>query len=151
MERFDGVVESHGTGGGNVVEIPFDVKAVFGSGRPPVRGTVNGFPIRSRLVSMGGRYLLGLNREVRDGAGVAAGDRVSVGLELDEEPRVVEVPDDLTAALDDAPDARELFDRLSYTHRREYAEWITSAKRDDTRRGRVEKTIAMLREGVKHP
>src|SRR4051812_49145596 len=146
MERFDGVVESNGTG--NMVEVPFDVKAVFGSGRPPVRGTVNGFPIRSRLVSMGGRYLLGLNREARDGARVGAGDRVSVELELDDEPRVVDVPDDLTAALEDAPDARELFERLSYTHRREYAEWITSARREDTRTGRVEKTVAMLREGV---
>jgi hypothetical protein len=150
MERFDGVVESHGAGG-NVVEIPFDVKAVFGSGRPPVRGTVNGFPIRSRLVSMGGRYLLGLNREVREGAGVAGGDRVSVELELDEEPRVVDVPDELAAALEADPDAGEIFDRLSYTHRREYAEWVASAKRDETRTRRVENTIAMLREGVKHP
>ena len=149
MERFEGVLEPYRTG--FVIEIPFDVKAVFGSGRPPVRGTVNGFPLRSTLMSMGGRHLLGLNRETREGAGVAAGDRVTVELELDDEPRVVEVPPDLAAALDAAPDAREAFDRLSYTHRRDYAEWIAEAKQDETRCSRAERAVAMLREGIRHP
>jgi hypothetical protein len=149
VERFEGVLEPYRTG--FVIEIPFDVKTAFGSGRPPVRGTVNGFAIRSTLMSMGGRHLLGLNRETREGAGVNAGDRVTVELELDEEPRVVEVPADLAAALNAAPDARDLFDRLSYTHRREYAEWIAEAKREETRRSRIERAVAMLREGVRHP
>src|SRR5207249_9392931 len=103
MERFEGTVERYRTG--FVVSIPFDVKAAFGSGRPPVRGTLNGFSIRSTLMSMGGRRLLGLNRETREGAGVDAGDRVTVELELDDEPRVVEVPQDLAAALADSPES----------------------------------------------
>jgi len=149
VERFEGTLEPYRTG--LVIEIPFDVKSTFGSGRPAVRGTVNGFPVRTTLMPMGGRHLLGLNRETREGAGIAAGDRVTVALELDDEPRVVEVPSDLAVALDAAPDARDFFDRLSYTHRREYAEWIAAAKLEETRRSRVERAVAMLRESVRHP
>jgi hypothetical protein len=148
-ERFEALLEQYGTG--FVVEVPFDVKSVFGSGRPPVRGTVNGYPIRSTLMSMGGRYLLGLNRQVREGAKLEAGERVVVELERDDDPRVVDVPADLAVALEAEREARAAYERLSYTHRREYAEWIANAKREDTRRARVERAIVMLREGVKHP
>jgi uncharacterized protein YdeI (YjbR/CyaY-like superfamily) len=72
-------------------------------------------------------------------------------LELDDEPRTVEVPEELQAALaaDDA--ARAAFDGLSYTHRREYVEWVTGAKREETRRARLERAVGMLRDGVRHP
>jgi uncharacterized protein YdeI (YjbR/CyaY-like superfamily) len=100
----------------------------------------------------GGVDYMGLNREVRDGAGVeAAGERVEVEVELDDEPRVVEVPDDLARALRGEKDARDAFERLSYTHRKEYVRWIEEAKRDETRRSRIERTISMLTAGVKTP
>ena len=148
MERFDGVVESAG-GGGHVVEIPFDVQTAFGVKRPPVRGSVNGAPFRSTVAVYGGRSLLGLNRELREAAGVAAGDTVTIEIERDDEPRTVELPADLRAALDD--DVLRFFESLSYTHRREYVRWIEDAKREETRRRRVGRAAELLRDGVPTP
>jgi Bacteriocin-protection, YdeI or OmpD-Associated/Domain of unknown function (DUF1905) len=146
-QRFTATLEQHGSG--TVVVVPLDLKETFGSGRPPVRATVNGYTFRTTLFSMGGRALLGLNREVRDAAGVTAGEEVSVELERDEEPRTVAVPADLAAALDVDPAVRDTFDGLSYTHRKEYVRWIEDAKREATRSRRVAKAVEMLREGVK--
>jgi hypothetical protein len=149
MERVEGVVEAAGRGG-HVVELPLDVPALFGARRPPVRGTVNGAPFRSTIAVYGGRYLLGLNREVRETAGgVGAGDTVVIELGRDDEERTVEVPDDLRAALD--ADLLAFFDSLSFTHRREYVEWIEEAKREETRRRRVEKAVELLRGHVRTP
>jgi hypothetical protein len=147
---FEAVLQPRG-GGGHAIELPFDPAEAFGRKRAPVRGTVNGYPVRSTIAIYGGRAFLGLNRQVREGAGVAAGDRITVELEPDDEPRVVDVPDDLAAAFASDAGARDAFDRLSYTHRREYVEWITEAKRDETRRVRIEKALAMLRAGTKTP
>jgi len=149
MHHFEGVVEAAG-GGGHLVEIPLDVPAVFGARRPPVRGTVNGAPFRSTVAVYGGRFLLGLNRELREAAGgVAVGDTVAVEVERDDEPRTVELPDDLRAALDERRVA--FFDSLSYTHQREYVRWIEEAKREETRRARVQKAAALLRAKTRTP
>ena len=134
-----------------MIEIPFDVRAAFGRARAPVRATVDGFTFRTTVAAYGGRFYLGLNREVRQSAGVDAGDRVTVELELDDEPRVVEVPDDFRAELDADGDLRASFERLSYTHRREYVRWIEEARREETRRRRVERALELLREGVRTP
>lgn len=130
-------------------DLPFDPKEAFGKVRAPVRVTINGYTFRTTVVTMGGRVFIGLNQEVRRGAGVFAGDVVTVDVELDDEPRTVDVPDDLAAALDD--DARAYLDSLSYTHRKEYVRWIEDAKRAQTRRSRIEKAAAMLHERVRHP
>jgi uncharacterized protein YdeI (YjbR/CyaY-like superfamily) len=116
-----------------------------------VTGTANGVPFRSRLAVYGGITYLGLTKELRDAAGIDRGDAVGVELTRDEAPREVDVPPALAAALADAPDAQRVFDGLAFTHRKEYAVWIASAKRDETRAARVEKAVAMLRAGTKHP
>ncbi len=133
------------------LELPFDAKARFGKGRAPVRGTVNGTPFRTTVAVYGGVYLIGFNKELRGKAGIELGDEVAVELERDDEPRVVEVPPQLSAALGEDDRAQAVFDALSFTHRREYAEWISGAKREETRERRVRKAVAMLREGQKHP
>jgi hypothetical protein len=128
------------------VVVPLDVPAVFGRGRPPVRGTVNGAPFRSTITKYGGDdYYLVVNRQVREAAGVAAGETVEIELELDAKPRTVRVPKDLADALDD--ETRAAFDRMSYTHRREYVEWINEAKRDETRRRRIAKAVELIGQG----
>jgi hypothetical protein len=146
---FEATLERHGSG--TVVVVPFDLEEEFGSGRPPVRATVNGYTFRTTLFSMGGSALLGLNREVRDAAGVDAGAQVSVTLERDEEPRSVAVPPDLASVLDRDPAVRKTFDGLSYTHRKEYIRWIEEAKREETRTRRIEKSIELLRASVRTP
>ena len=126
-----------------------DQAAAVGEGakRFPVVATVNGYTWRTTVTRMRGEFLLGLNRTVRQEAGVEAGDTVDVRLELDKSPRQVEVPKALATALAEDPDAHAAFDRLAYTHRKEYARWIDDAKRDETRRRRVAKAIEMLRQG----
>jgi len=132
-------------GPGNFVDVPFDPRELFGEARPPVHGTVNGYPFRGRIAKYGGTYLLGFERELREAAGIEEGDVLDLDLELDTEPREVEVPTDLEAAFDD--EARAAFERMSYTHRKEYADWIEEAKRPETRARRVTKAVGMIREG----
>jgi hypothetical protein len=139
------------SGGGRWVEVPFDPKQASGQARAPVRGTVNGAPLRSRLAVYGGRTYLGLRAEIRAAAGIEVGDSVDVELELDDAPREVEPPAALAAALAGDEVARGAYESLSFTHRREYAEWIASAKREETRERRVAKALEMLRTGVKLP
>jgi hypothetical protein len=112
---------------------------------------VNGYSFRTTIAPMGGRSLLGLNRDVRDGADVTVCETVSVELEQDDEPRVVEEPADLPGQLAANPGARAAFDALSYTHRKEYVRWITDAKRDETRQRRLHRSIEMLQHGTKTP
>ena len=144
-ERFTAVLgERH-------VVVPLDVRALWGEARPPVRGTVNGVPFRSRLAVYGGETMLGLTNAFRASAGIAEGDEVEVVIGRDDAPREVEVPPALQAALEGDAIARAAYERLSFTHRREYANWIAEAKKEDTRDRRAGRAIEMLREGVKTP
>jgi hypothetical protein len=118
-----------------------------GAKRVPVVATVNGYTWRTSVARMGGESMVGLNRAVRKGAGVKAGDSVDVELELDTAPREVEVPQALTDALACDTEARAAFERLSSTHRKEYARWTEEAKREQTRERRVAQALVMLREG----
>lgn len=144
MERFRAILGGD-TGERPTVELPFDAKQRFGKARAPVRGTIDGTPFRTTVAVYGGVHLIGFTRELREQAGVALGDEVSVEIELDEEPRTVEVPPQLAEAFATAPDAREAFEHLSYTHRREYVEWILEAKRPATAERRLDRTIEALR------
>ena len=146
MERFEAPLESNDSSG-HLVALPFDAKEVFGRVRVPVRVTVNGHTFRSTLMRYGSTDYLGLNRAAREGAGVEAGEPITVELEADDEPRSVDVPPELADALAGDQKAGEAFERLSYTHRREFAEWIAEAKREETRNRRTHQALAMLREG----
>ena len=144
--RFEAELTLSGRSGTYVV-VPLEVPTVFGSRRPPVRGTVNGVPFRSTIAPYGDAFYLGVNRELRTRAGAEAGDTVVVELERDDEPREVEVPADLAEALTADAAALGTFESLSYTHRKEYVRWIDEAKREATRRKRIEQAVVMLREG----
>jgi len=123
--------------------------AVVGEGarRFPVVATVNGYTWRTSVARMGGEFLLGLNKEVRQGAGVEAGDEVDVTVELDTAPREVEVPEALAAALAADPQAKASFEDMAFTHRKEYARWIAEAKQQETRQRRVQRALEMIRAG----
>lgn len=118
-----------------------------GAKRFPVVATVNGYTWRTSVTRMKGEFLLGLNREVREGAGVQAGDDIEVTLELDEAPREVEVPGALAAALAADPQAGQVFERMAFTHRKEYARWVAEAKREETQQRRVQQALEMIRAG----
>jgi hypothetical protein len=118
-----------------------------GAKRFPVRATVNGYSWRTTVARMRGEFLVGLNRDVRSAAGVETGDSVEVVIELDTEPREVEVPQALASALAADVAARSAFDALSYTHRKQYARWITEAMRQETRERRVAQALDRLHQG----
>src|SRR3712207_863417 len=127
--------------------VPAEVVQALGSGKKPaVRVTVGGHTYRSTIATMGGRFLLPLSAENRTAAGVAAGDDVEVDVELDNAPRVVEVPADLAAALDAEPAARRRFDALSYSHQLRHVLAIEGAKAEATRQRRVASAVATLAE-----
>jgi hypothetical protein len=143
--RFESTVE---LGGKTATGIPIPeevIEALGSSKRPPVTITINGYTYRTTAVRMGGRFLVPLSAENREGAGVAAGDGVTVDIEHDTAPREVTMPDDLAAAMDDA--ARAAYDGLSYTHRKEWVRWVEEAKRPETRASRIAKTVTGLRDG----
>jgi hypothetical protein len=134
------------------VVVPGDPRAEFGSARAPVAGTINGTPFRGRLMVYGGVTYLGFRKEIRVAAGgIEKGDTVEVEIDRDDAPREVEVPDALATRLAGDAQARATFESLAFTHRKEYAQWVGEAKREETRARRAEKALDMLRNGVKHP
>lgn len=146
---FEAVIEEAG-GGGAFVTVPFDVEVAFGKKRVQVAATFDGAPYRGLLVRMGGEHhVLIVLKEIRAAIGKQPGDRVEVTVEEDTEPRVIEPPADLRAALEAAPESAAFFEGLSYTHRREYVKWIEEAKREETRRSRIAKAVEMLAAGKK--
>jgi uncharacterized protein YdeI (YjbR/CyaY-like superfamily) len=94
--------------------------------------------------------MLGILRSIREQLGKQLGDRVDVTLWKDEEVRTVEVPADFATLLR-REKLRSFFDSLSYTHRKEYCRWITGAKKEETRKARLAKSVDMMRKGVKTP
>jgi hypothetical protein len=148
--RFVAHLESEPNGGRFVV-IPLDLRELFGEHRPALRATINGYTFRTRGLRYGGRYLLGFSREVREAAGIADQDELTVDIEADTEPRTVTLPPELAEALASAPDAQTFYDGLAFTHRREYAEWVGDAKKPETRSRRASEAVTRLRAGRKDP
>jgi hypothetical protein len=127
--------------------VPAEVVAAFGKGkRPKVKVSLNDYTYRSTVAAYGDVFMLPLSQERREAAGVQAGDEVEVTLELDTEPRTVEVPDVLAAALAEN-NVRPAFDALSNSMRKEYVRQVTSAKAEETRQRRIAKIVARLNEG----
>jgi hypothetical protein len=123
-------------------DLPFDAKTVWGRARIPVKVTIKGHTWRSTVANMRGCQFIVVNRAARAGAGVKAGDRVTVTLEPDPEKRDVAIPPALKRALGAKLTAK--LQGMSFTHKKEYVQWFAGAKRDDTRARRVEKMKAML-------
>jgi hypothetical protein len=145
MQEFDAILEQDDETTGTGIYLPFDPREAFGRARAPVRGTINGAPFRSTVAVYGGRALIPVRKELREAAGAKAGDTVHVVMEPDDAPRGVEIPKDLAASLDADPTVRERFDALSFTHRKEYVEWVEGAKKPDTRERRIRQTVDRLR------
>jgi len=130
------------------IEVPPEVVESLGQGKkPPVKITIKGHTYRSSIAVMGGAFMVGVSAENRQAAGVAGGDEVDVDIEIDAEPRVVAVPDDLSEALDREPEARRYFDGLSYSNKLRHVLSINDAKTQETRQKRIEKSVGSFREG----
>jgi bifunctional DNA-binding transcriptional regulator/antitoxin component of YhaV-PrlF toxin-antitoxin module len=131
----------------NATGLPVPAEAVASLGtqkRPKVIVSISGHTYRSTVAVFGNVFMLPLSAENREAAGVKAGDQVEVTIELDQEPRTVEVPGDLAAALAEQPGAAASFAALSFTMRKEYVRQVESAKAQETRQRRIRKIVTGL-------
>jgi len=144
MVRFRATIELRGkTACG--ISVPPEVVEALGHGkRPPVRVTIGEYTYRSTVAAYTGEFLIGVSAENRAAAGVVAWQVVDVDLELDLEPRIIDVPPDFAVALDGAPAARTAFEALSYSNKSAYVISINGAKTPETRQRRIDKAIATL-------
>jgi hypothetical protein len=128
------------------VYLPFDVFEAFGTrARMAVKGEIKGFPFRSSIFPIGGgKFYMVVNREMREGAKVKAGETVEFVMEKDDEPRAIATPPDLLKALSARKSAKAAWDKLSHTHRKEYINAIEEAKKPETRARRIAKAVEMI-------
>ena len=145
-KRFTVTLERVGTTA-TMFRIPFDLEEAFGRVRPPVRVTIRDHTWRTTPGVYDRVGYIVVNRKVKAATGVDAGDRVRVAMEVDTAPRRVTVPADLKAALTADAEAKAAFDKLSFTHKREYVEWVEEAKRPETRARRVAGTLERVHAG----
>jgi len=129
---------------------PIDVPETFQTrGRVPVTGTINGYPFRSSLMPMGGCHMMPVNKALCEGAGVRPGEIVDVVMERDVEERIVKAPPELEKELKKSKKARERWDSLAFTHKKEMASSIPGAKQEETRKRRLAKVMQVLETGAK--
>ena len=149
--KFKARIESE-SGGGAYILFPYDTEKEFGTkGKVPVKATFNGVPYAGSLIKYGHpQHMLGVLKAIREQIGKGPGDIIDVELWKDEAPRVLEIPAAFKTAMK-KEGALETFEKLSYTHRKEYCRWITEAKKEETRSARLTKSIAMVKKGIKTP
>jgi bacteriocin resistance YdeI/OmpD-like protein/uncharacterized protein DUF1905 len=149
--RFKATIQP-GIGGGAGVVFPYDVEREFGTrAMIPVKSTLDGVPYAGSLVKCGPEgHMLGVLKSIREQIDKGPGDTIEVVLWKDEEVRTVEVPAEFESVLK-KEGLLASFEKLSFTHRKEYCRWIAEAKKEETRRARLSKSIEMLRSGVKTP
>ena len=148
-QEFSAVIQQHEGINGAYVEPPFDVEAVFGAKRVKVLATFDGEPYRGSLVRMGGCYLIGMPQNIRKKIAKGFGDTVFVTIQKDEAERVVQVPEDFKQNLSDNAAATATFEKLSYSAKKDYIDWINDAKQAQTRMRRIEQALSLLAEGKK--
>ena len=143
-QRFLAIIQEGGRGGAAVMVPDEVVHTLGGGGRIPVQATFDGVMYRGSVVRMGSRAVLGVTKDIRADIGKAVGDEVVVVVDRDDEVRRVQVPDQLAVELSRRPKAQLAFEGLSYSHRREYVQWIEEAKKPETKVRRIRSTIERL-------
>jgi hypothetical protein len=139
----------HGHG---FIFFPFDTKEEFGTrGQIRVQATFDGVPYAGALVKYGPpQHMLPVVKGILEQIGKRPGETVAVVLHRDESVRTVELPPEF-ATLMKKEGVLAVFEKLSFTHRKEYCRWVTEAKKEETRQARTSKAIAMLKDGIKTP
>jgi hypothetical protein len=136
------------TGNNTGIIVPESVLDQLDAGkRPAVKVTVDGYAYRSTVGKMSGTFMIPLSAEHREISGLAGGDEVTVKLEVDAEPRTVEVPEDLAAALKESGTATQAYDELSPSKKKWLVKSIVDAKKPETRARRIAKSIEDLESG----
>jgi hypothetical protein len=135
--------DAHGSSA--VITLPFDVKALFGRSRCPVRVTINDHTWRTTTQVYGEDYHIVVNASARSAAGVQPGDHVRVHVRKDDALRSTELPSELACRLRADATAREAYESLPPSHRREYAHWVDEATLPETRVRRAEAALERIK------
>jgi len=149
---FKAMLEDGGAGGHGYVFLPFGTKEEFGThGLVRVHATFDGVAYRGSLVKYGHpQHMVPVLKAIREKIGKRAGDLIDVVLWKDDGERIVDVPAEFVETMRKAG-VFELFDKLSFTHRKEYLRWVAEAKKEETRATRMAKSIEMLKKRGKSP
>ncbi|WP_213277641.1 YdeI/OmpD-associated family protein [Chryseobacterium indologenes] len=150
--EFSAIIKQNGEMNAAFVEFPFSTEELFNKkGQVKIKALFDGnVEYRGSLAKMKSDcHILGLTQEVRKQLGKTFGDEVSVSLTEDKEERVVEIAEDIVSVFNENPEAKTLFDKMSYTHKKEYIRWIEEAKKPQTRENRKIKMIQMILDGKK--
>ena len=149
---FETEIKQNGTMNAAFVDFPFSTEELFGK-KCQVKIKVlldEKVEYRGSLAKMKSNcHLLGLTQEVRKQLGKTFGDKVTVKLWEDQEERIVEIPEDVLEVFEKNKEAFEMYQKMSYTHRKEFMRWITEAKKPETRENRKVKLIEMILAGKK--
>ncbi|SMP03789.1 YdeI/OmpD-associated family protein [Chryseobacterium profundimaris] len=150
--QFKAIIKQHGSMNAAFVEFPFSTQELFNKkGQVKIKAIFDEkVEYRGSLAKMKSDcHMLGLTQEIRKQLGKTFGDEISVSLTEDLEERTVEIADDILTVFHENPEAKALFDKMSYTHRKEYIRWINEAKKPETRESRKVKMIHMILDGKK--
>src|ERR1700677_724443 len=143
-----------GVGGGAGIVFPYDVQQEFGTrAKVPVKSTLDGIPYTGSLIKCGpANHMIAVLKSIREQIGKGPGDTIEAVIwkDQDEEVRTVEVPAEFVRLMK-RKGLLASFEKLSYTHRKEYCRWISEARKEETRQNRLKKSIEMLSKGVKTP
>ncbi len=135
-----------------ILKIPFSVEKVWGTrAMMRVRGTINGIAYRSTIFPLrNGTHLMMVSKEIQADADAKPGDTVKVVMQPDTAPRVVKVPPDLKKAFAKNKAAKAAFEKMPYSHKKEYVEAIREAKKPETRARRIAGALKMMVEWGKN-
>lgn len=149
--EFDGEIKKSNLIDATFVEFPYDVENEFGiKGQVKVKALLDNYEYRGSLVKMGHYcYCIGITKKIRKEINKQAGDLVHIIITKDNDPRIVTVPEDVNKEFDEKKDAKKVFYSLSYTNQKKYIDWITIAKKIETREKRLKDFISMLLKGTK--
>ncbi|MFY7814686.1 MAG: YdeI/OmpD-associated family protein [Chryseobacterium taeanense] len=150
--HFKAIIKQNGIMNAAFVEFPFSTEELFNKkGQVKIKAIFDDkVEYRGSLAKMKSDcHILGLTQEIRKQLGKTFGDEISVNLLEDKEERTVEVAEDIMSIFNENPEAKTLFDKMSYTHRKEYIRWINEAKKTETRENRKIKMIEMILDGKK--
>lgn len=127
------------------IRVPDEVIAALGGGkRIPVTVIINGVRYPSTITTLNGAAMIPVSAEIRKRADIAAGDELTVDVARDDQPRTVEVPHDLAAALASDTAAGARFASLSYSNQRRHVLAVTGARTGATRARRIAKILGEL-------
>ncbi|NOV01704.1 YdeI/OmpD-associated family protein [Paenibacillus planticolens] len=142
---FTAVIEQAANKKATGIVVPAEVIVALEGGRKPsVMVSLQGYTYPSTVGFMAGEFMLPLSAAHREASGLKAGDEVEIKLELETQPRTVEIPNDLKEALSAQEGVFETFEALAFSKRKEFVRQVEDAKTQETRERRISGIVSKL-------